>query len=88
MIEPRHLDELAQRVAAGLPTGLRVLKEDLERNLRLALEGAAGRMDLVTREEFDVQAAVLARTRARLQALEARVAELERRLGVGGAGGG
>jgi len=50
---------------------------DLEKNLRALLASAFGRLDLVTREEFDVQREVLARTRARLQELEAKLAELE-----------
>jgi len=52
---------------------------DLEKNLRALLASAFGRLDLVTREEFDVQREVLARTRARLEELEAKLAELERK---------
>jgi len=52
---------------------------DLEKNLRALLASAFGRLDLVTREEFDVQREVLARTRARLQELEAKLSELEKR---------
>jgi len=52
---------------------------DLEKNLRALLASAFGRLDLVTREEFDVQREVLARTRAKLQQLEAKLAELEGR---------
>jgi len=51
---------------------------DLEKNLRALLASAFGRLDLVTREEFDVQREVLARTRARLQELEAKLVELEK----------
>ncbi len=83
MIDPKHLDDLARKVAGSLPSGLQVLKEDIERNLRAALEAALAKMDLVTREEFDVQSAVLARTREKLQRLEAQVAELERQAGLG-----
>ena len=54
---------------------------DFEKNLRAVVTGALGRLDLVTREEFDVQAKLLARARNQVAALEARVAELERRLG-------
>jgi hypothetical protein len=82
MIDPKHLDDLAQKMADSLPAGLSTLKQDLDRNLRAGLEGLLGRMDLVTREEFDVQAAVLARTREKLQRLEAQVAELERQAGL------
>ena len=54
---------------------------DFEKNLRALVTGALGRLDLVTREEFDVQAKLLARVREQLATLEARVTELERRLG-------
>ena len=78
MIDPKNLDDLAQRLAGSLPSGLQMLRQDLERNLRASLESAMARMDLVTREEFDVQSAVLARTREKLQRLETQVAELEK----------
>jgi len=52
---------------------------DLEKNLRVLLQSTFARLDLVTREEFDVQREVLARTRAKLQELEAKLAELENR---------
>lgn len=78
MLDPKHLDDLAHRLAGSLPKGLQALQADLDRNLRATLEAGLARLDLVTREEFDVQAAVLARTREKLAALEARVAELER----------
>jgi BMFP domain-containing protein YqiC len=78
MIDPKQLDDLAQKLAGSLPSGLQVLKQDVERNLRAGLEAALARLDLVTREEFDVQSAVLARTREKLHALEAKVAELEK----------
>jgi BMFP domain-containing protein YqiC len=54
--------------------------KDIEKNMRAMLSGAFSKLDLVTREEFDVQAKVLARTREKLTTLEARVAELEKRL--------
>jgi ubiquinone biosynthesis accessory factor UbiK len=78
MLDPKHLDDLAQRMAGSLPKGLQALQADINRNLRATLEAGIARLDLVTREEFDVQAAVLARTREKLAALEVRVAELER----------
>jgi hypothetical protein len=77
MLEPKHLDDLAQRLAGSLPKGLQALQADISRNLRATLEAGLAKLDLVTREEFDVQTAVLARTREKLTALEARVAELE-----------
>ena len=76
MLNPKLLDEMSARVSsllAATPAG------DIEKNLRAALAGVFAKLDLVTREEFDVQREVLSRTRARLEALEARVAELEAR---------
>ncbi len=78
MLEPKHLDDLASRLAGSLPKGIQALQADIGKNLRASLEAGLARLDLVTREEFDVQAAVLARTREKLAVLEARVAELER----------
>jgi BMFP domain-containing protein YqiC len=77
MLEPKHLDDLARRLADSMPEGVRVLREDLSRGFRSTLESGLGKLDLVTREEFDVQSAVLARTREKLETLAARVAELE-----------
>ncbi len=77
MFDPKLIDDLAKRVQQGLPAGIPLLQEDLRKNLRSLLESALARMDLVTREEFEVQAAVLARTRAKLEQLEQRVDELE-----------
>ena len=73
-----NLDDLARQLAQSLPQNLRALGDDLERNFRALLHTGIDRMDLVTREEFDVQSAVLERTREKLEALEARLAELER----------
>ena len=81
MLAPKQLDDLAQHLSGSLPKGLQALQEDISRNLRASLEGGLARLDLVTREEFDVQAAVLARTREKLQRLEARMAELEALVG-------
>ena len=77
VIDPKTLDELTRRVTAGLPPGLDRVGRDVRNNLRAVLASAFERMDLVTREEFDVQSAVLLRTREKLTALETRVAELE-----------
>lgn len=83
MFDPKQLDELAQRLADALPEGLKALQEDLGRNLRGSLEAGLSRLDLVNREEFDVQTAVLARTREKLARLELQVAGLERALAAG-----
>ena len=77
MITTKMLDELTRRVAQALPEGLGQLQTDVEKNVRAALSAALSRMDLVTRDEFDVQTGVLARTREKLTVLERRVRELE-----------
>lgn len=77
MLDPKQLDELARRFTEQLPSGLRDLQQEVEKNVRIAAQSAFNRMELVTREEFDAQAKVLARTREKLDALEARIAALE-----------
>ncbi len=72
-----NLDDLAGRLAEAVPKNLKTIGEDLERNFKSLLQTGLAKMDLVTREEFDVQVAVLARTREKLEALEARLAELQ-----------
>ncbi|HRP86481.1 MAG TPA: accessory factor UbiK family protein [Gammaproteobacteria bacterium] len=72
-----NIDELARRLADALPSGLKALQADAEQNFRAVLQAGLARLDLVTREEFDVQAAVLKRTREKLAALETRLAALE-----------
>lgn len=81
MLDHKTLDELAERIQRVLPSGLSELGEDMRSNTREAIMGVLSRMDLVTREEFEVQATILARTRERLETLERQVAELERQTG-------
>jgi BMFP domain-containing protein YqiC len=71
------LDDLARRLTEAVPQNLKAMGEDLERNFKSLLQNGLERMDLVTREEFDVQVAVLARTREKIEALEARLAKLQ-----------
>ena len=82
MLDPKSLDEMARKFASNLPPGLREFQQEMERNFRTTMQSTFNRLDLVTREEFDAQAKVLARTRAQLDALEERLAALE---GNGGA---
>jgi BMFP domain-containing protein YqiC len=81
MIDPKIFDDLARRVSAAVPQGVREIQRDVERNLRAALQAALSKLDLVTREEYEVQQAVLARSRAKLDELAVRVAVLEEQLG-------
>lgn len=76
-MDPRFIDDLARRLATALPPGLTALRQDLETNFRSVLQAGLARLDLPTREEFEVQTAVLKRTREKLEQLEARLAALE-----------
>ena len=76
-LDPKSLDDLARRLSELLPPGMAMLRDDLERNFRAVLQSGLARLDLVTRQEFDVQSGVLLRTRERLEQLEQRLATLE-----------
>lgn len=77
MFELRALDDLARRMAALVPAEVSEARDDLARNFRALLQSGLRKLDLVTREEFEVQRAVLLRTREKLEALESRLSELE-----------
>lgn len=76
------LEEFANRLGQMLPEGAQEMRADFERNAKSMLQSTLNRMDLVTREEFDAQRDVLARTREQVEALAARVSELERGAGI------
>jgi len=76
-INPKQLDDLTDRLVNILPKGIRDVQQDIEKNIRALMANAFAKMDLVTREEFDIQTAVLARTREKLEALEKQLADLE-----------
>lgn len=76
--DPKSLDELARKLAEAVPPGLAALGKDLEQNFKAVLQGGLAKLDLVTRQEFDIQAAVLRRSRERLEELEKRIAALEK----------
>jgi len=86
MIDATAFDDLAKRLGALLPPGVAEMKDNFEKNARATMQSALGSLDLVTREEFDVQSEVLARTVVRLEALERRVAALEPSDGRSGLG--
>ena len=77
MIDLAQLDDLARRLGGLLPPSLREGSEELQENFKSVLQAGLSRLDLVTREEFEVQRAVLLKTREKLEALERSVAELE-----------
>ena len=79
MLDSKILDDVSARVAAAFAASP---VRDAEKNLKSMLSGALAKLDLVTREEFDIQAGVLLRTREKLEALEARVADFEARTGT------
>lgn len=72
-----RLDELSRRLADSVPESVRTLGRELEGNFKAVLQSQLSKLDLVSRQEFDVQAALLARTQSRLATLEARLKELE-----------
>jgi hypothetical protein len=76
-MDPKIIDDLSKRMSEAVPEGLRHLQSDLEKNFRGVLRGGLEKLDLVTREEFEVQQGVLSRTREKLKALENRLAKLE-----------
>jgi len=80
MFDTKAIDDIASRLAGAIPPGLNTLKEDLEKNIHAILQSVLGKLDLVTREEFEVQKMVLAKTRSKLEDLEKRVAEIEQQL--------
>ena len=82
MIHVQAIDTLAQRLAALVPPGLQEARADLTANFRSALQSGLRELDLVTREEFDVQRCVLLRTREKIEELEQQLAALERSLGA------
>jgi BMFP domain-containing protein YqiC len=73
------LDELARRLAESVPESVRSFGRDLEGNFKAVLQAQLSKLDLVSRQEFDVQAAILERTQAKLTAMEARLKEIEAR---------
>jgi len=78
MIDLNQLDDLARRLSDLVPPGLRESREELQGTFRSALQAGLAKLDLVTREEFEVQRAVLLRTREKLDALEQAVAAMEK----------
>ncbi len=80
MIDLKNLDDLARKLSALVPPGLKDAGADLEQNFKATLQAGLGKLDLVTREEFDVQRAVLLRTREKIDALERALTVLEARL--------
>lgn len=79
MFSPKAIDDITRKILDALPAGARDLQRDLEASTRQAVQATLARLDLVTREEFEVQRQVLLKTREKLEALEAQVRDLESR---------
>ncbi|POT95455.1 hypothetical protein DI388_14780 [Escherichia coli] len=79
MIDPKKIEQIARQVHESMPKGIREFGDDVEKKIRQTLQAQLVRLDLVSREEFDVQTQVLLRTREKLALLEQRLTELENR---------
>lgn len=78
-MDMKPIEELARKLAESVPPGVRALQADMEKNFRALLEASFAKMNLVTREEFEVQQRVLERTREKLAALETQIQALQDR---------
>ncbi|MFU0888981.1 ubiquinone biosynthesis accessory factor UbiK [Kluyvera sichuanensis] len=82
MIDPKKIEQIARQVHESMPKGLREFGDDIEKKVRQVIQSQLTRLDVVSREEFDVQTQVLLRTREKLALLEQRISELENRQSV------
>ena len=80
MFDINSINDLAKQFSDKLPPGVNKFKKELDKNFRTVLQSVFSKLDLVTREEFNVQKGVLAKTRAKISLLEKHVAELEKNL--------
>lgn len=80
MFNPKKLEEIAKQVSDVMPAGVKNFGEDVDRKIKQVLQSQLGKLDMVSREEFDVQTHVLLRTREKLAEMEAKFAELEKKL--------
>lgn len=78
MLDPKKLEELAKQITDAIPPGVRNMAEGAEAKVKQVLQSQLNKLDFVSREEFEVQSNVLIRTRQKLEALEVRLAELEK----------
>ena len=80
MFNPKKLEEIAKQVSDVMPAGVKSFGEDVDRKIKQVLQAQLGKLDMVSREEFDVQTHVLLRTREKLAEMEAKFAECEKKL--------
>jgi BMFP domain-containing protein YqiC len=78
MLNPKKLEEIAKQISNAVPPGMKTMAEDAEAKVKQVLQSQLSRLDFVSREEFDIQSQVLMRTREKLEALETRLAKLEK----------
>lgn len=77
MLDPKKLEQIAKQVTDAIPPGVKTMAEDMEGRVKQVLQSQLGKLDMVTREEFEVQTQVLLRTREKLAQLETRLEKLE-----------
>jgi len=77
MLDPKKIEEMVSSITNAIPPGITAIQADVEKNIRSVLSATFAKLDLVTREEFDIQTQVLHRTREKLEALEQLVTKLE-----------
>jgi len=77
VIEPKMFEDIAQKLGSVLPEGLKSIQDDVEKNFKTILQNSFAKMDLVTREEFEVQTQVLARSREKLDKMEKQIEQME-----------
>jgi BMFP domain-containing protein YqiC len=80
MFNPQKLEDIAKQVTDAMPAGVKNLGEEVDRKIKQVLQAQLGKLDMVSREEFDVQTHVLLRTREKLAEMETKLAELESKL--------
>ena len=78
MLDPKKLEEIARQITNAVPPGMKTMAEGAEAKVKQVLQSQISRLDFVSREEFDIQTQVLMRTREKLEALEARLVDLEK----------
>ena len=80
MLDPKKLEDIARQIQNNLPSGIKNMGEEAEKRIRSVLQAQLGKLDMVTREEFDVQTKVLLRTREKLNEMETKLTVLEQKL--------
>ena len=80
MLDPKKLEDLAKQIADAIPPGVKNMAEEAEGRVKTVLQSQLSKLDLVTRQEFDIQSQVLIRTREKLDEMEARIAALEAKI--------